>query len=90
MLAKWLKQISHKIYFLNLTIKDVTWYRQYLLHLEKKALKTHHRLYLYHQILMSVPKNFNISQKNDFKQQIKTLFKRKTKDIILEGRWIMK
>ena len=39
---------------------------------------------------MSVPKNFNISQKNDFKQQIKTLFKRNTKDIILEGGWIMK
>lgn len=90
LLAKWLKQMSHKICSLNLTIKDVTWYRRYLLHLEKKALKTHHRLYLYHQILMPVPENFNISQKNDFKQQIKTLFKRNTEDIILEGRWIMK
>ena len=39
---------------------------------------------------MSVPESFNISQKNDFKQQIKTLFKRNTEDIILEGRWIMK
>ena len=34
---------------------------------------------------MSVPKNFNISQKDDLTQQIKTLFKRNTKDIILEG-----
>ena len=39
---------------------------------------------------MSIPKNFNISQKDDFTKQIKTLFERNTKDIILEGGWIMK
>ena len=39
---------------------------------------------------MSVPKIFNISQKDDFTQQIKTLFERNTKDKILEGGWIMK
>ena len=39
---------------------------------------------------MSVPKLFNIGQKNDFMQQKKTLLKRSTKDIILEGGWIMK
>ena len=39
---------------------------------------------------MTVPKIFNISQKNDFTQQIKTPFKRNTKEIILEGGWIMK
>ena len=61
-----------------------------LLSLEKEALKNHPRLYLYHQILISVPKIFNISQKDDFTQQIKTLFKRNTKDIILEEGWIMK
>ena len=38
---------------------------------------------------MSAPKIFNISQKDDFTQQIK-IFKRNTKDIILEGGWIMK
>ena len=52
--------------------------------LEKKALKNHPRLYFYHQILMSVPKLFNISQKDDFTQQIKTIFKRNTKDITRE------
>ena len=39
---------------------------------------------------MSVPKLFNRSQKDDFTQQNKKLFKRSTKDIILKGRWIMK
>ena len=47
-------------------------------------------LYLYHQILTSVPKIFNISQKDDFTQQDKSLSKKNTKDIILEGRWIIK
>ena len=64
--------------------------KEHLFNLEKKALKNHPRLYLYHQILMSVPKFFNISQKNNFTQQIKTLFQRNIKDIFLEGRWIMK
>ena len=64
--------------------------KEHLLSLEKEALKNHPRLYLYHQILMSVPKFLNISQKDDFTQQIKTLFKRNTKDIILEEGWIMK
>ena len=64
--------------------------KEHLFNLEKEALKNHPRLYLYHQILMSVPKIFNISQKNNFTQQIKTLFQRNIKDIFLEGRWIMK
>ena len=38
---------------------------------------------------MSAPKNFIISQKDDFTQQMKT-FKRNTKDKNVEGRWIMK
>ena len=41
----------------------------------KKALKNTPRLYLYHQILMSSPKIFNINQKNDFKKQNRTLLK---------------
>ena len=61
-----------------------------LFNFESKALKEHPRLYLYHQILMSTPKIFNISQKNDFTQQRKTLLKRDTKDIVHEGGWIMK
>ena len=64
--------------------------KEHLFRLEKKALKNHLRLYLYHQILMFVPKFLNISQKDDFTQQIKTIFKRNTKNIILEGGWIMK
>ena len=64
--------------------------KEHLFRLEEETLRNHPRLYLYHKILMSVPKIFNISQKDDFTQQIKTLFKRNTKDIILEGGWIMK
>ena len=64
--------------------------KEHLFNLELKALKNHTRLYLYNQILMSVPKLFNISQKNDFTKQKKTLLKRNTKDIILKGGWIMK
>ena len=54
------------------------------------ASKSYPSLYLYHQILMSFPKCFNISRKDGFTQQKKTLFKRNTKDTILEGRWIVK
>ena len=61
-----------------------------MLSLEKEALKNHPRLYLYHKTLMSVPKIFNTKQKIDFTQQVKKIFKRNTKDIILEGGWIMK
>ena len=64
--------------------------KEHLFNLELKALKNHPSLYLYNQILMSVPKLFNIGQKNDFMQQKKTLLKRSTKDIILEGGWITK
>ena len=56
--------------------------------MEKKALKNTPRLYLYHQILMPSPKIFNINQKNDFKQQNRTLLKSNTKDIILSGEWM--
>ena len=51
--------------------------------MEKKALKNTPRLYLYHQILMSQPKIFNIKQKNNFKSQNKKLIRRNKKDIIL-------
>ena len=64
--------------------------KEHLFRLEKEALKDHPRLYLYHQILKSVPKIFNISQKDDFTRQDKSLFKKSTKDIIFEGRWIIK
>ena len=37
---------------------------------------------------MSSPKIFNINQKNDFKQQNRTLLKSNTKDIILSGEWM--
>ena len=39
---------------------------------------------------MSVATTFNVSEKDDFNQQIKTLFNRNTKDKILLGGWIMK
>ena len=39
---------------------------------------------------MSTPKIFDINQNDDFTQQNKSLFKRNTKDKLLEGRWLMK
>ena len=72
-------------------IEKYSWEKkEHLFHLEKEELKNHPRLYLYHRILMPVPKIFNMGQKDDFNQQIKTLLKRNTKDIILEAGWIMK
>ena len=52
-----------------------------LLRLENTALKNHARLWLYHQILMSVPKIFNINQKSDFDQHGKTIFKKMQKGL---------
>ena len=57
--------------------------KEVLFKMEKKALKNTPRLYLYHQILLSSSKLFNINQKNGFTQPKKTLLKRNTKDIIL-------
>ena len=48
--------------------------KEYLLTLENEALRSHPRLHLYHQILMSAPKIFNINQKSDFYQHTKTIF----------------
>ena len=56
--------------------------------MEKDALKNTPRLYLYRHILMLSPKILNINEKNDFKQQKKTLLKRNTKDIILSREWM--
>ena len=64
--------------------------KENLFNIENKAPKEHPRLYLYHQILISTPEIFNISQKNDFTQQSKALLKKDTKDMVLEGGWIMK
>ena len=62
--------------------------KEVLFKMEKEALQNNPRIYLYHQILMSSTKIFNINQKNDFIQQNKTLLKWNTKDIILSGEWI--
>ena len=56
--------------------------------MEKEVLKNNPKLYLYHQIIMSSPKIFNINQKNDFIQQDKTLLKQNTKGIILSVEWM--
>ena len=56
--------------------------------MEKKGLKNTPRLYLYHQILMSQPKIFNIKQKDNFKCQNKKSITKNTKDIILSGEWM--
>ena len=56
--------------------------------MEKEALKNNPRLYLYHHIITSSPKIFDMNQKNDFIQQNKTLLKWNTKDIILSGEWM--
>ena len=54
--------------------------KEKLLSMEKKALKNTLRLYLYHQILMSQPKIFDIKQKGNFESQNKKLIRRNTKD----------
>ena len=56
----------------------------------ERSIINHPMLYLYQQILKSIPKIFNVTQKDYFTQQKKTLFKRNTKDKVFEGRWIMK
>ena len=48
--------------------------KEKLLEIERKALKNNSRLYLYHQILTTAPKFFNISQKDNFKQEKIKLF----------------
>ena len=53
--------------------------------LERIALKNNPRLYLYHQILTTASKFFNIGQKENFKQEKIKLFKKNTKDIVLDG-----
>ena len=63
--------------------------KEKLLEIEKKALKNNPRLYLYHQILTTTPKFFNISQKDNFKEENRKLFRKNTKDIVLERQWIM-
>ena len=62
--------------------------KEVLFKMGKEALKNNPRFYLYHQIILSSLKIFNINQKNDFIQQNKTLLKRSTKDTILSGEWI--
>ena len=62
--------------------------KEVLFKMEKKALKNTRRLYLYHQIVLSSSKIFNINQKNGFTQPKKTLLKRNTKDIILSREWM--
>ena len=62
--------------------------KEVLFKMEKKALKNTPRLYLYHQIVLSSSKIFNINQKNGFTQPKKTLLKRNTKDIILSREWM--
>ena len=49
------KRLSLKQNYLNLLTKDFT-----------SWIKSHRKLFLYHQVLMSQPKLFNINQKNDF------------------------
>ena len=56
--------------------------------LKKNALKNNPRLYLYHQILTTAPTFLNINQKDNFKPEKKKLFKKMTKDIVLDGQWI--
>ena len=62
--------------------------KEKLLSMEKKALKNTPRLYLYHQILMSRPKIFDIKQKDNFERQNKKSITKNTKDIILSGEWM--
>ena len=56
--------------------------KEHLLRLENTALKKHARVYLFHQILISVPKIFNINQKSDFDQHTERIFKKKIQKIL--------
>ena len=56
--------------------------------MEKNALKNTPRIYLYHQILTSATKIFNVNEKNDFEQHKEPLLKKNTKDIILSREWM--
>ena len=47
-------------------------------------LKSHPRLNFYHPILISAPNIFELCQKDDFTQPQKSLFKRNTKNIVLQ------
>ena len=64
--------------------------KEKLLEIEKETLKNNPRLYLYHQILTTSPKIFNINQKDNFKQEKKKLFKKTIKDVVLDGQWILR
>ena len=50
--------------------------KEKVLDLERKALKDNSRLYLYHQVLTSAQKFFNISREDNFKQEKIKLFKK--------------
>ena len=49
--------------------KNISGRKKELFKMEKKSLRNHPRLYLYHQILTSTPKTFNISQKKKKKKK---------------------
>ena len=59
--------------------------KEKLLKIERKELKNNSWLFLYHQILTTAPKFFDIGQKGNFKQEKIKLLKKSTKDIILDG-----
>ena len=50
--------------------------KEKVLDLERKALEDNSLLYLYHQVLTSAPKFFNISREDNFKQEKIKLFKK--------------
>ena len=50
--------------------------KEKVLDLERKALEDNSLLYLYHQVLTSLPKLFNISREDNFKQEKIKLFKK--------------
>ena len=62
--------------------------RKIIEHGKKGTEKYSPRLYLYHQILMSRPKIFDIKQKDNFEPENKKSITKNTKDIILSGEWM--
>ena len=57
-----LKELNEFVEKTGQTIEKYFWNKKgKLLEIEEKALKNNLRLYLYHQILMTTPKVFNIS-----------------------------
>ena len=61
--------------------------KEKLLEIGNRVSESNKCLFLYHEILMSKPKSFNLDHKENFEQKNIKLILRNTKDIALEEQW---